>query len=168
MKVVLPGGTGQIGAMLARHFASSGAEVVVIGRGAGPIPAGRLVPWDGKSLGPWATEVDGSDVVINLAGRSVNCRYTASNLREILASRVDSTRVVGEAIVAAARPPRVWLQASAATLFAHTYDVAHGESSGQIGGSEPDVPTYWGEMVNVARQWEETLACADTRATRKV
>jgi uncharacterized protein (TIGR01777 family) len=168
MKVVLPGGTGQIGTMLARHFASSGAEVVVIARGPGPIPAGRLVSWDGKTLGPWATEVDGSDVVINLAGRSVNCRYTASNLREILASRVDSTRVVGEAIVAAARPPRVWLQASAATLFAHGYDVPHGESSGQIGGSEPNVPSYWGEMVNVARQWEETLARADTRATRKV
>jgi uncharacterized protein (TIGR01777 family) len=112
--------------------------------------------------------MDGADVVVNLAGRSVNCRYTPSNLREILTSRVDSTRVVGEAIARAARPPRTWLQASAATIFAHGYELAHGESSGRIGGDEPNVPSYWAEMVEVVRHWEETLARAETRSTRKV
>ncbi len=168
MKVVLPGGTGQIGAMLARHFAARGDEVVVMSRGSACPPAGRIVSWDGRSLGPWAAEIDGADVVVNLAGRSVNCRYTDSSLREILESRVESTRVVGEAIGKATHPPRVWLQASAATIFAHGYDVAHGESSGQIGGDEPDVPAYWAKLVEVTRKWEGALASADTKATRKV
>jgi uncharacterized protein len=168
MRVVLPGGSGQLGAILARDFASRGADVVVLSRGGDPVPAGRTAAWDGKTLGPWAHEIDGADVVINLAGRSVNCRYTESNLREILSSRVDSTRVVGEAIAAAARPPPVWLQASAATIFAHGYDLAHGESSGQLGGHEVGVPSYWGAMVDVARQWEGALAEANTKATRKV
>jgi uncharacterized protein (TIGR01777 family) len=168
MKVVLPGGTGQLGALLARHFASLGAEVVVFGRGSRHVSVGRVVSWDGRSLGPWAKELDGADVVVNLAGRSVNCRYTSSNLQEILASRVDSTRVVGEAIALAARPPSVWLQASAATIFAHGYEVAHGESSGQIGGDEPNVPTYWAAMVEVVRRWEEALSLANTPATRRV
>jgi uncharacterized protein (TIGR01777 family) len=168
MKVVLAGGTGQIGAMLARHFASRGDEVVVVSRSGARPPDGRVASWDGKSLGPWAAEIDGADLVINLAGRSVNCRYTDSNLRDILASRIDSTRVVGEAIGKAARPPRVWLQASAATIFAHGHDVAHGESSGRIGGDEPGVPSYWAKMVDVARQWECALADAETKTTRKV
>ncbi len=168
MKVILPGGTGQIGTLLARHFASLGAEVVVVARASRPVSVGRVVSWDGKSLGPWAKELDGADVVVNLAGRSVNCRYTPSNLQEILASRVDSTRVVGEAIALAARPPRTWLQASAATIFAHGYDVAHGESSGRIGGEEPNVPSYWAAMVEVVQRWEEALSLANTGSTRRV
>jgi uncharacterized protein (TIGR01777 family) len=168
MKVVLPGGTGQLGTILARHLASRGAEVVVLGRGSRRVPGARLAAWDGKTLGEWAREIDGADVVVNLAGRSVNCRYTPSNLKEIRASRVDSTRVVGEAIAAAARPPRTWLQASAATIFAHGYDLAHGESSGRLGGNEPNVPSYWAEMVEVVSAWEETLARANTPSTRKV
>lgn len=168
MKVVLSGGTGQLGTMLARHFTSLGAEVVVVGRGSRHVPAGRLVSWDGKSLGTWAKELDGADVVVNLAGRSVNCRYTSSNLQEILASRVDSTRVVGEAIALAGRAPRVWLQASAATIFAHGYEVDHGESSGRVGGDEPNVPSYWGAMVEVVKRWEEALSAANTRSTRRV
>ncbi len=168
MKVVIPGGRGQLGAMLARHFTSRGADVVVLARGADRVPAGRVASWDGQSLGSWAREIDGADVVVNLAGRSVNCRYTASNLREILESRVDSTRVVGEAIAGAARPPGVWLQASAATIFAHGYDLANGESGGRIGGDEANVPSYWAQMVDVVRRWEQALARAGTPATRKV
>jgi NAD dependent epimerase/dehydratase family enzyme len=79
------------------------------------------VAWDGKRLGPWVREVDGSDVVINLAGRSASCRYTKGNLTEMMRSRVRSARVVGQAIAAASRPPRVWLQMSTATIYAHTY-----------------------------------------------
>jgi uncharacterized protein (TIGR01777 family) len=170
MKVVLPGGSGHLGTLLARTFASRGHEVVVIRRGGGPQRAsgsGRAVTWDGRTIGPWASEIDGADAVINLAGRSVNCRYTEDNLREILASRVDSTRVVGEAVAAAARPPRVWLQASAATVYAHGDGVAHGET-GLFGGSEPGVPGYWAKMVEVVREWEAAFAQAKAKATRKV
>src|SRR5262245_21028160 len=102
MKVVIPGGSGQVGAILARTFASRGDDVVILSRGAAP--HGRVVPWDGRTVGAWAGEIDGADVVINLAGRSVNCRYTDENLRQMMSSRVDSTRAVGESIARAARP----------------------------------------------------------------
>ncbi len=102
MKIVIPGGTGQVGALLARALRADGHEVVLIGRDARR--GHRTVVWDGRTLGPWARELDGADVVINLAGRSVNCRYTAANLGEMMGSRVDSTRAVGLAIAQAAQP----------------------------------------------------------------
>jgi uncharacterized protein (TIGR01777 family) len=124
--------------------------------------------WDGATLGPWATELDGCDVVINLAGRTVNCRYTPAHRREILDSRVRSTRVVGAAIAAAARPPRTWLQASTATIYAHRYDAPNDEASGVIGGHEPGAPAAWNFSIEVARSWEQALEEATTPATRKV
>ncbi|WP_143264455.1 NAD-dependent epimerase/dehydratase family protein, partial [Amycolatopsis kentuckyensis] len=113
MKIVIPGGTGHLGRVLSRALVAQGHEVVVLTRrDAPPEPGVRHVLWDGRGPGPWTADVDGSDVVLNLAGRSVNCRYTQANLREMLNSRVDSARVVGGAIAGAARPPRVWLQMS--------------------------------------------------------
>src|SRR5258708_7794926 len=97
MRIVIPGGSGQVGTVLARAFHNDGHDVVVLSRRSGVRPW-RVVAWDGASLGAWDREIDGSDVVINLTGRSVNCRYTAAHRREILQSRVSSTRVVGEAI----------------------------------------------------------------------
>ena len=94
----------------------------------------RVIPWDGATLGGWAQELDGCDAVINLAGRSVNCRYTAANRTAILESRVLSTRAVGQAIAQARRPPRVWLQASTATIYAHRYDAPNDEASGRHRG----------------------------------
>ena len=93
--------------------------------------------WDARSLGPWSAAIDGADVVINLAGRNVNTRYTDASRREIMESRVDSTRAVGEAIARAERPPRVWLQASTATIYAHRLEL-NDERSGILGGQEPD------------------------------
>jgi uncharacterized protein (TIGR01777 family) len=107
-------------------------------------------------------------VVVNLAGRSVNCRYTSANRREILDSRVESTRAVGEAIARAARPPRVWLQMSTATLYAHRYDAPNDEATGVIGGSEPDAPDAWRFSTDVAKAWERACHEADTPHTRKV
>src|SRR5262245_11339870 len=117
MKVVVPGGTGQVGNILRRALRERGHEVVVLSRG--PATGGGVVPWDGRTLGDWAREIDGADAVVNLAGRTVNCRYTRANLNEMMDSRVDSTRVVGLAIGKASRPPRVWLQMSTATIYAH-------------------------------------------------
>src|SRR6187455_913491 len=91
VKVVIPGGSGQVGNLLARALQARGDEVVVLSRGT-PSAPWRVVPWDAKCLGSWAQEIDGADVVINLAGRSVNCRYNPENRRQILESRVDSTR----------------------------------------------------------------------------
>jgi uncharacterized protein len=167
MKIVIPGGSGQVGTLLARAFQGSGHEVVVLSRRPEARPW-RVVSWDGETLGPWAREADGSDVVVNLAGRSVNCRYSARNRREMLESRVRSTAVVGAAIGQARRPPRVWLQASTATIYAHRYDAPNDEATGLIGGAEPNVPDTWRFSIDVALAWERALAEAVTPKTRKV
>src|SRR5205814_7387168 len=125
MKIVIPGGTGHCGTVLVEALTRAGHDVVLLSRG-GRSEA-RVVPWDGRTLGPWTSEIDGADAVINLAGRSVDCRYTAANLQQMMWPRVDSTRAVGEAIARAARPPRVWLQASTATIYAHRFDAANDE-----------------------------------------
>jgi len=164
---VLAGGSGHLGQVLARSFVAEGHQAVVLAR-APRVEAGRLVAWDGRSLGDWAREIDGSDVVVNLAGRSVDCRYTEANLREMLDSRIDSARVVGEAIARAASPPRVWLQMSTATIYAHRFDAPNDELTGILGGAEPGVPAYWSYSIRIAREWEKAQADAPTPRTRKV
>ena len=124
--------------------------------------------WDGATLGTWQREIDGCDVVVNLAGRSVNCRYTATHREEILQSRVLSTRVVGQAIARAARRPRLWLQASTATIYAHRYDSPNDEHSGMLGGRESNAPSSWRFSIDVARAWERAFEEAVTDGTRKI
>ncbi|MFG2719076.1 epimerase [Streptomyces sp. NPDC048416] len=165
MKIVIPGGTGQVGSVLDRALTAAGHDVVILTRR----PRGpREVGWDGRTLGAWADAVDGSDVVINLAGRSVSCRYTEANLRDMMDSRVQSAHVVGEAIGAAARPPKLWLQMSTATVYAHRFDAANDEASGLVGGAEPDVPGHWAFSVEIAKAWEAAQEEARTPDTRKV
>ncbi len=167
MKIVIPGGSGQVGTILARAFHGKGDEVVVLSRWPAVRPW-RVATWDGATSGAWEGEIDGCDAVINLAGRSVNCRYNAANRREILQSRIQSTRIVGEAIARAARPPRVWLQASTATIYRHRYDRANDERSGILGGGETGAPSSWQFSIDVARAWERSFAEAVTDRTRKV
>ena len=167
MKIVLPGGSGQIGTLLARTLVADGHEVVMLSRHPKDAPW-RVVPWDAETVGAWASEIDGADVVINLAGRNVNCRYSARNRRLIKESRIRSTHAVGEAIVRAARPPRVWLQASTATLYAHRYDAPNDEATGVIGGAEADAPDAWRFSIEVARAWEQAAEEAMVPHTRKV
>ncbi len=167
MKVVIPGGSGQVGTLLARAFRGAGDDVVVLSRRPAVRPW-RVVRWDGATLGGWQSEIDGADVVINLTGRSVNCRYNAANREEILQSRVLSTRVVGQAIARAAHKPRVWLQASTATIYAHRYDSPNDEHSGILGGQEPNAPDSWRFSIDVARAWERAFEEAVTDGTRKV
>ena len=167
MKIVIPGGSGQVGTVLARAFHRDGHDVVVLSRRPRP-QAWRVVEWDGKSLGAWAAEIDGADVLINLTGRSVNCRYTAANRKEILDSRVLSTRVLGQAVAQASRAPRVWLQASTATIYAHRYDAPNDEATGILGGSEPNAPDTWKFSIDVARAWERAFDEVNAPRTRKV
>ena len=164
MRIVIPGGTGQVGRVLTRWFRDQGHQVQVIGRRV-PNPELR---WDGRNDGPWMQVIDGADAVINVAGRSVSCRYHWPNLNEMMQSRVDSTEAVGRAIARARKPPKVWLQASTASIYANTLGPAHGESTGVLGGRELNVPAYWGYSVSIARAWELALACAATPSTRKV
>jgi uncharacterized protein (TIGR01777 family) len=107
-------------------------------------------------------------VVINLAGRSVNCRYNTANRREIMESRVLSTRAVGQAIIGAARPPALWLNASTATIYRHALDRAMDEVSGELGGHEPGAPDTWNFSIDVATQWEREFFSAKTPCTRKI
>jgi uncharacterized protein (TIGR01777 family) len=166
VRIVIPGGSGQVGRVLSRAFHQDGHDVVVLSRR--PVAAPwRTVLWDGATPGDWSRELDGCDVVINLAGRSVNCRYTPANRREILDSRVLSTRVVGQAIAAARQPPRVWLQASTATIYSHRYDAPNDEVSGLIGGG-PDAPSTWTFSIDVARAWEAAFNQAEVGRTRKI
>jgi uncharacterized protein (TIGR01777 family) len=167
MKIVIPGGSGQVGTLLARAFQARGDDVVVLSRRPTAVPW-RMVKWDPGGGGAWMREVDGADVVINLAGHSVNCRYSARNRRAILESRVTSVRAVAAAIGRARRPPATWLQASTATIYAHRFDAPNDEATGVLGGDEADLPDSWRFSLDVARAWERALDEADTPRTRRV
>ena len=167
MRVVIPGGTGQVGTILARAFHADGHDVTVLSRRAVAAPW-PVIQWDARTLGPWTSALEHADVVINLAGRSVNCRYTAANRREILDSRVTSARVVGQALARVAKPPAVWLQASTATIYAHRFDAPNDERTGIIGGHEVDASPSWRFSIEVAQQWEAAAGATAPRGTRLV
>src|SRR5580700_2425364 len=120
--------------LLARHFQERGHEVVVIARSVQPAPW-RVIQWDVATLGDWTRELEGTDVLINLAGRNVNCRYNAGTRREIMDSRVKSTLVLGRALTQLEHPPRLWMNASTATIYRHALDRAMDEDTGEIGGN---------------------------------
>ncbi|MDX6610986.1 MAG: uncharacterized protein QOD75_172 [Blastocatellia bacterium] len=167
MKLVIPGGSGQVGTILARAFHEQGHEVVVLSRTPANAPW-RTVRWDGETQDDWTGEFEAADAVINLAGQSVNCRYTPDNRKLIIDSRVKSTRVVGDAIVQASKPPRVWLQASTATLYAHRFEAPNDEATGIIGGSEAGAPETWRFSIDVVKSWEHAFDKVPTPFTRKV
>src|SRR5438093_6147364 len=159
--IVLAGGSGFIGRLLTNNLVSGNNDIVVLTRSPGPPGQSiRQVRWDGRTLGEWARELDGARALVNLAGRSVNCRYNARNRREILESRVDSTRVLGEAIARCNKPPPIWLNANTATIYKHTFDQPMDEATGVIGAT-PEAKDEF--SIQVARAWEETLFKAATR-----
>lgn len=155
-----------MGRCLARHFQAKGVELRILTRDENA----RLpyIHWDARTIGDWKNEIDGADVVINLAGRSVNCRYTDSNLDAMYRSRIDSAAIIGKAIEGAKNPPRLWLQMSTATIYAHTFGEPHDEETGIIGGTEPNVPRYWDFSIRIATDWEKELFKAKLPKTRKV
>ncbi|MEL5993476.1 TIGR01777 family oxidoreductase [Hymenobacter segetis] len=158
-KMVIVGGNGFLGNHLRQHFQQLGYRVVIISRNLHTGP--DSVQWDARTLGPWAAELEGAAVLMNMAGRTVDCRYSEANKREIIASRVESTRVLGEAVAACAVPPNVWLNSSTATIYADTEGdkPANTEAAGVIGT---------GFSVEVARSWEAAFDACFAPATRKV
>jgi uncharacterized protein (TIGR01777 family) len=157
-RLVIAGGAGDLGRALALHFAPQYA-VTVLSRSPRAVVGADVQRWDGETRGAWFGAVDGADVLINLAGRSVNCRYTPGNRREILESRVRSTRILGQAVAESHRPPRVWLNAASATIYRHAEDRPMDEFTGEFGA---------GFSVDVCRAWEAEFAAADTPHTRRV
>ena len=164
-RIVLAGGSGFIGSVLAEWLAAQDIDVVILTRRPRAATRIREVFWNGRELGEWRNEIDGAEAVINLAGRSVNCRYHARNRSLIMNSRIDSTRVIGQAIGGCSHPPKVWLNSSTATIYRHTFGTAHDEATGQIGGT-PEAKDEF--SVEVAVAWERELTNAQTPATRKV
>jgi len=153
--------------VLSRWLLARGHEVVVLSRR--PVRGdASCILWDGETLGDWRATFEDADAVINLAGRTVNCRYNAANLKQMMDSRVRSAAVVGEAIATCAHPPKVWLQASTATIYAHRFDAANDEATGMLGGEEPDSPPTWRASIEIAKAWEAAALALQTDGTRLV
>jgi uncharacterized protein (TIGR01777 family) len=172
LRIVIPGGSGQIGHMLAQFFQDRGHLVIILTRG--PYTANwPTVHWDGEQPGPWTEALDGADVCINLAGRSVNCRYHARHRQQIYDSRITTTRLLNQVIAGLQHPPRVWLNASTATIYRHALDRPMDELTGELGGGEliskyRHAPETWNFSIRVAKDWEAAFFSTPTPATRKV
>lgn len=158
---VIIGANGFLGRYLCRNFARNGREVVAIARSRkGWSGDGMFLQWDGENIGPWALALEGAELVINLAGRSVNCRYNPENKEEIMRSRVVTTELVGRAIAGCRVPPKLWVNSSTATWYRHAEDKAQDEWEGVRGE---------GFSCNVAAAWEDAFFGAKVPAvTRKV
>ena len=167
LRIVLLGGSGHVGNLLARHFHQQGHSVTVFSRTPRQMPW-RVVAWDFSTPGPWVEELEESDVCINLTGKSVNCRYTAANRKEIYDSRIGSTQKLNEVTAALRNPPRLWLNASTATIYRHALDRPMDETTGELGGNEPGAPASWNFSIKVARDWEGAFFSTPTPRTRKV
>lgn len=165
-KIILAGGTGFLGNALARYFTALHWEVIVLTRHPGPaLPGTRQVVWDGETRDTWTHELESAAAVINLAGRTVDCRYTPANRRLIMDSRVNPTRALGKAIARCENPPAVWLNASSATLYRHTFDQAWDETGDDFTPT-PEVRDAF--SVNVIHEWENAFHRAVTPLTRKL
>jgi uncharacterized protein (TIGR01777 family) len=164
-RLILAGGSGFLGQALVDHFLNAQWDVVILTRSPKKTgSAARQVAWDGRTIGPWQRELEGASAIINLSGRSVDCRYNAHHRKEILDSRVNSTRVLGEAIGRCAQPPQAWLNASTATLYRHTFDDPWDEA-GDIEAAAEAKDAF---SVEVGTTWERTLEEAQTPRTRKI
>lgn len=173
-KIIIAGGTGFIGQALAARWGRDN-QVIILSRGRAGSPnnsyGGRRFTakdglhityrhWDGRSVEQhWADELEGCDLVLNLAGRSVNCRYTVRNKREIFDSRTDATRAIGQAIAATVTPPKLWVNASSATIYRNASDRPQDESTGELGK---------GFSVEVCKKWEQVFFGQRTPFTRKI
>jgi len=172
LRIVMPGGSGHIGHLLARYFQEQGHHVTVLTRS--PYTANwQTVHWDGEHAGPWVEALEGADACINLAGRSVNCRYHDENRRAIYYSRISTTRLLNQVIARLEEPPRVWLNASTATIYRHAIDRPMDEFTGELGGGEliskfRHAPETWNFSIGVAKDWEAAFFATPTPRTRKV
>ncbi len=158
-RVVLAGGSGFLGRSLAKKLLKQNYDVVVLTRSPHERKDGVLeMVWDGKTLGEWIQFLNGATAVINLAGRSVNCRHTPENRREILESRVNSVNVLAAAIDHVAHPPRVWVQAGSLAFYGDLADE----------WCEENTPSGEGEAVEICRLWETAFRIVPLRNTRRV
>ncbi|MFD2966949.1 TIGR01777 family oxidoreductase [Sphingobacterium bambusae] len=159
-KIVLAGGNGYLGGVLANYYSSRAKEVVILAR-KDKAPNGNIktVLWDGCTAGAWEGQLNGADLLINLCGKNVNCSYTESNKAKIIRSRVIPTALLGEAVAKLENPPKLWINVTSATIYRHAEDRSQDEENGEIGQ---------GFSVDVCRRWEEVFFETDTPHTRKI
>lgn len=172
LRIVIPGGSGQVGRVLAQFFQERGHHVTVLTRGPYSAPW-QTVHWDGKRAGEWIETLEGADVCIHLSGKSINCRYTAKNRRELYDSRIGPTRLLNAVISQMADPPRLWMNASTATIYRHALDRDMDETTGEIGGGEMisarrRAPKKWDWTVDLVKDWEAAFFSTPTPRTRKI
>ncbi len=172
MRILIPGGSGQLGNILARHLHKQGHAVTVLSRTPTPAPW-HTQHWDGLTLDPaWTHLLEDADAVIHLSGRSVNCRYTPENRKQIIDSRILPTLTLGEAITRCTTPPKLWMNASTSTFYsdtrAQTQARPNDEFTGELGGLNPSLPSSWKFSIDVARRWEQAFHAHTTPRTRKI
>ncbi|TAG88941.1 MAG: TIGR01777 family protein [Bacteroidetes bacterium] len=160
-KIILMGGSGYVGLVLAKYFIEKNYEVIIVARHQPKnMPSQvKFMNWDGENLGEWAKSFENAEVIINLAGKSVNCRYNEKNKAQIFSSRLKSTAVIGKAIQNCENPPKNWFNSSTGTIYRHAEDYHQDENKGEKGK---------GFSVEVATQWEKIFNEAITPHTRKI
>jgi len=178
MRILLPGGSGQVGTILAWHLHASSHQVTVLSRTPQTYASHpwRTLPWDGLTPGPWTAEIDRSDAVIHLSGRSVNCRYNFANREAIFESRIKPTLLLGNVIAASPTPPRLWMNASTSTFYRHALDRPQDEFTGELGDlpsecgtrETANLPETWSFSIDVASSWERAFLSIPTPRTRKI
>lgn len=158
-KIVIAAGTGFLGQALIRHFKQNAKEIVVLTRGKEKQEGNiSYVHWNAKSLTGWEAALENADLLINLAGKSVDCRYNEANKREILLSRINSTKILNNAVLQCKNPPKHWLNSSTATIYRHSEDKQMDEYTGEIGNDF---------SMNVAQSWEKAFFKTETLNTKK-
>lgn len=159
-KIILAGGNGQLGKALAAHYKYDTAEIIILSRRPQAADGNvKTLVWDGRTMGDWAKELEGADMLINLCGKNVNCRYTEKNKDEIISSRVEPTTLLGKVVDGLIDPPELWINAASATIYRHAEDCPQDEETGEIG---------YGFSIEVCKIWEKTFFETETPNTRKV
>lgn len=156
MKIIIAAGTGFLGSHLANYFRNKNHNVRILTRN----PKSKYdVFWDAKSLGDWKDELENADILINLAGKSVDCRYTDRNKAEIYNSRISSTQVLQRAIDNCENPPKIWINSSSATIYIHSETHANTEKNGCIGDDF---------SMNICKSWEKEFFKVKSSNVRKI
>ncbi len=159
MKIIIAGGNGFLGKVLCNHFGETN-DIIVLSRGRTRVQDGiRYENWDAKNIGEWKPVLEKADVLINMVGRTVDCRYNEKNKKEILDSRIDSTTVLGNAIRQCQNPPKLWINSASATIYRHAEDREMDEDTGEIGS---------GFSVDVCKAWEKCFFDFQLQSTRQV
>ncbi|WP_452221656.1 TIGR01777 family oxidoreductase [Lacinutrix salivirga] len=155
-KITIAGGSGFLGQVLEHYFTTNGYNVYIITR---QTKKESDIYWDAKTLGDWTKSLENCDALINLTGKSADCRYTDKNKQQIYDSRIDSTSILGLAVNLCEHPPKVWFNSSTATIYRHSLDKEMTETNGEIGDDF---------SMNIAKSWEKTFFEITTPRTRKI